>query len=432
MKLDAFKKLDLPDSPGVYFFRKGKEILYIGRATSLRDRVRSYFNDDLISTRGPLLIDMVSEAATISYETCDSVLEALILEANFIKKHQPRYNTKEKDNKSFNYVAITAEDFPRVLVIRARELEQERARPGAKRYRSIFGPYPQGTALVEALRIVRKIFPFRDKCEPSQGRPCFNRQLGLCPGVCTGEISKEEYARIIRHIALLFAGKKGKLTATLKREMMRLAKAEQFEAAGEVKRALFGLEHVNDISLIREEMKSPAAYGPQSTSAIDLERPMRIEAFDIAHISGTDTVGVMTVWQDGELRKREYKKFRIRAETKGSDTHALRELLSRRFGHPEWGMPDMVVYDGSLAQRNVVFEVLDAFALEKPPEVVGVVKNSKHRPSRLLGRGSLLTAYKTAIVKVNAEAHRFAVTYHRQLRSRSLKLKRKPAKNLVI
>jgi excinuclease UvrABC nuclease subunit len=156
MNLDDFKKLNLPDGPGVYFFKKGVDTLYIGKATSLRDRVRSYFNDDLIQTRGRLLVDMVTQADTITFQETDSVLEAFILESELIKKYLPRYNTKEKDNKSFNYVVITKEEFPRVLVVRGRNLEQANQAGSTKQeqidalgfeYTDVFGPFPFGAEL---------------------------------------------------------------------------------------------------------------------------------------------------------------------------------------------------------------------------------------------------------------------------------------------
>ncbi|MEI6553671.1 MAG: GIY-YIG nuclease family protein, partial [bacterium] len=158
-----YKKL--PDSPGIYLFKRGKNLLYVGKATSLRQRVRSYFSNDLIKTRGRLLVDMVTLADKIDFEKTDSVLEALILEAQYIKEHQPKYNTKDKDNKSYNYVAITDENFPRVLVVRGRNLEQNLASTSEK-YKYTFGPYPYGGELKEALNLIRKIFPFRDKCTP--------------------------------------------------------------------------------------------------------------------------------------------------------------------------------------------------------------------------------------------------------------------------
>ena len=123
MKSQGLQKLGIPDKPGVYFFKKGKDTLYIGKATSLRSRVRSYFGKDLIATRGPLILDMTVQADKLDWEETDSVLEALILEAELIKKHQPKYNTKEKDNKSFMHVVITDEAMPKVLTVRARNLK---------------------------------------------------------------------------------------------------------------------------------------------------------------------------------------------------------------------------------------------------------------------------------------------------------------------
>jgi len=254
MKSQSIKKL--PDSPGVYFFKRGKRILYIGKATSLRDRVKSYFNKDLINTRGPLIVKMLGEATNVSFIQTDSVLEAVILEANQIKKHQPLYNTKEKDNKSFNYVVITKEDYPRVLIIRERALNKFG-------YKFVAGPFPKGNELKEAIRIVRKIFPFRDKCKiPHSGSTaetagaCFNRQLGLCPGVCTGEISKRDYNKTIHHIILFFEGKKRQLVKTLEKEMKTLAKARNFEEAQKVKKTLFALNHIRDVSLLKQEASS--------------------------------------------------------------------------------------------------------------------------------------------------------------------------------
>src|SRR3989304_2857242 len=177
----------LPDNPGVYIFRGPKRvILYIGKATSLHTRVASYFRRDLISTRGPIIAGMIEAAKNVDFIETDSVLEALILEAQLIKKHQPPYNTKEKDNKSFNYVVITKEDFPRVMTMRGRELGELNLKPNTSNLKAVFGPFPQGSVLREALKIVRKIFPFSDNCRPNQGKSCFNAQIGLCPGVCAG------------------------------------------------------------------------------------------------------------------------------------------------------------------------------------------------------------------------------------------------------
>jgi excinuclease ABC subunit C len=210
MTREALKKFDLPDEPGVYLFKKGRRILYVGKATSLRDRVRSYFAADLGEARAPTIVHMVQEADDLEWHETGSVLEALLLEANLIKRYQPPANVDAKDNTSFNYVVVTKEDFPRVLLVRGRELYQD-WKGGEVKY--LFGPFPHGLQLKEAMKIIRRIFPYRDgKCVPCGSsknkscKPCFNRQIGLCPGVCTGEVSQRDYAKTVRNIRELFSG----------------------------------------------------------------------------------------------------------------------------------------------------------------------------------------------------------------------------------
>ena len=315
MILEHFNEIKkkIPDTPGVYFFMgPRKEVLYIGKATSLRDRTRSYFTADLLQTRGPLLVEMLGSALNIEWKETDSVLEALILEANLIRSHLPRYNTDLKDDKSFNYLVITKEDFPRVLVVRGKNLEDEF--PSRNRLYT-FGPFPHGLQLREAMKLVRKIFPFRDTCTPApemiaagkKPKSCFNHHIGLCPGVCTGEISKEEYRRIIRHIALLFQGKKKELIRTLEKEMKRAAEWEDFEEAARLRSQMFALNHIQDVSLIKEEYRKPRL----------VVGSMRIEAYDMAHLQGAANVGGMRVVEDGGAEKNEDRKLRIRSAQPG-------------------------------------------------------------------------------------------------------------------
>lgn len=383
----------------MYRFMRGRTVLYIGKATSLKERVRSYFSDDLMKTRGPLLVKMREEATKLTWEETDSVLEALILEANLIKKHQPPYNTKEKSNKSFNYVVITDEEYPRILTMRERELF---GGPTAK-YREVFGPFPQGSALRDALKIVRKIFPYRDKCAPGQKKACFNYQIGLCPGVCAGKVSAKEYAQTIKHITLLFGGKKRTLIAHLERDMRRAAREEHFEEAARVRNQIYALEHINDIALTKGEVGQTLA---------------RIEGYDVAHISETNRVGVLTVLEDGEPSKGEYKKFKIKTSEQG-DIAALKELLMRRLEHGEWPLPNLIVVDGGKAQINAARKILQKYGhpMSVIP-VVGVVKDEKHKPKAILGDAALARVHEGEILKVNAEAHRFAINYHRKLRNK--------------
>ncbi len=402
MTLEQFKKriAKIPDGPGVYFFLgKNKKVLYIGKATSLRDRTRSYFAKDLNVVRSPLIVKMVADAVTLEWRQTDSVLEALILEASLVKTHKPKANTDLKDDKSWNYVVVTREDYPRVLVVRGKNIEQEFP---AKTRGYTFGPFPHGLQLQAAMKLIRKIFPYRDKCVPNSGKRCFNAQLGLCPGVCSGEITQAEYRRIVRHIVLLFQGKKKELLQTLGREMKAAAKAEQFEDAKRLRGQLFALTHIQDISLIKDEYRAYGAAG----------RSMRIEAYDVAHLGGTSTVGVMTVVEDGVANKNEYRKFTIRTAKGGDDTGALREILSRRLGHDEWPLPKLIAVDGSTAQISAAEKLLASLGIQIP--VVGVVKDEKHRPREIRGSREHVAGRERDILLANAEAHRFAIGFHRK------------------
>ena len=178
MKYQDLKTKKIPQAPGVYFFiGAGGKILYIGKATSLRDRVRSYFVADVINTRGPQIVSMVEKSKTVRFKKTDSVLEALILEAELIRKYKPTYNTKEKDNKSFNHIVITDEVFPRVLIVRGRELKKTLHAPRFK-IKDSFGPFPRGGVLKDAIKIIRKIFPFRDTCLPAATSGSAAAQVG--------------------------------------------------------------------------------------------------------------------------------------------------------------------------------------------------------------------------------------------------------------
>ena len=418
-----FKKIEqkLPDLPGVYFFLgpkigTKKEILYIGKATSLRDRVKSYFNDDLMVTRGPLVQAMIAQTSEVDFQVTDSVLEALILETNLIKKYQPKANTKEKDDKSFNHIIITKEKFPQVLMVRGKNIVVDNVKYD-------FGPYTNGAQLKEALRIVRKIFPFRDaRCVPADTqiakgrtpRPCFNRQIGLCPGVCTGEISARNYGRIINHLRLFFEGKKTQLVRQLEKEMAQFAKSQEFEQASKIKHTLFALGHIQDVSLIKGSFENASYQEKAPTEGADSNKNIfRIEAYDIAHLSGKNMVGAMVVLENGEPNKAEYRKFKIRTINQSNDVGALREVLKRRFAHRQWRMPDVVAVDGNDVQKKAAEEVLSATNIA----VVAVVKNEHHKPRSLIGKPEIIDKYEREILLANHEAHRFVIAYHKKLRS---------------
>jgi len=432
MNSQGLKRVKLPEKPGVYIFKQGRVVFYIGKATSLKDRVRSYFSKDLIATRGPLLVDMVFKADRIEFEETDSVLEALILEAHLIKKLQPKYNTKEKDNRSYNYVVITDEEFPKVLIERGKNLDIKNMRilskPKETIYptnflsssrsstnatwlkandkklegQAIYGPFPHGAILKEALKIVRKIFPFIDKQSSKKDNYEFYRQLGLTPDKENTNL-KLEYEKTINHIKLFFEGKKNELVKSLEKEMYLYAKKQQFEKANKIKKTLYALNHIRDVSLLKRDIS-------------DVGKALKIEAYDVAHLSGTNMVGVMTVIEDGIAEKSEYKKFNIKTVKGANDPGSLKEIFLRRLGHTEWQYPGLIVVDGNEIQLSVVENALADLKISIP--AVAVVKDKKHKASKILGDKNLILSYRDQILLANAEAHRFAIAFHRQKRGK--------------
>lgn len=410
--LDTF---DLPDCPGVYVFTKGKgkskQILYIGKATSLRDRVRSYFDVELIATRGPRIVDMVTKADGITHETTPTVLEALVREAALIREHTPAANAMGKDDKTFLYVVVTDEVIPRVLAIRGGEIDFVKKETGGVKLKAIHGPFPSGYQLRQGLKLIRRIFPFFDTARPVgegnrhiQGKVEFNRQIGQYPR----DMGSSAYGKSIRNVSLFLSGRVKTLRATLARDMKQAAKEELFEEAAKIKRQLFALDHIQDVSLIREDREGSEA-GP------------RIEAYDTAHISGTNAIGVMVVVEEGMPDKKQYRTFRIQGrggKSSNDDIASLREILSRRLGHSEWPLPKVFVVDGGKTHKKAAEEVLKEAGVEI--SVVAVVKDEKHRPREVIG--SLRAGITDAdAVLANSEAHRFSLASHRKARSRAMR-----------
>lgn len=406
LSVETVKKL--PDSPGVYFFTRGRKILYIGKATSLCDRVRSYLLPEDGHGRGGRITQMLDRATGVRYQRTGSVLEALLLESALIKKHQPKYNTREKDDKSYWYVVITKENWPRVLMVRGKlmgSLSRRQAGDASKNSlppAAVFGPFPHGAELREALRLIRKIFPYRDKCKPFVGKKCFNAQIGLCPGVCAGAITSVDYRRRIGHLELLLAGRVRPLIAALTREMGKASRDQDFEKGARFRDHIRALKHIQDVALIKTWKSDFQVQGSRTSR-------FRIEAYDIAHLSGGNAVGVMAVADGDGFKKSEYRKFKV---SHGADDLAnLSEVLERRLAHHEWPKPDLIVIDGGTNQLNVAKNVLIKAKIAS--RVVSVVKDKRHRPKSLLGDRKMICQYRALILRLNYEAHRFAIAFHR-------------------
>lgn len=428
MERADLKTFDLPDCPGVYLFTHGKgrskKILYVGKATSLRDRVRSYFDDDLIATRGPRIVDMVTQANGLMHETTPTVLEALVREAALIREHNPPANAMGKDDKTFLYAVITDEEIPRVLAIRGKELDFKRKEimeAPVVPFSQAYGPFPSGYQLREALRLIRRIFPFYDTPRPItadgtsvrvrssskhlQANVEFNRQIGQYPR----NMDRKEYMRSIRNVGLFLSGRVKTLRVQLEKDMRAAAKDERFEDAAAIRGQLFALDHVQDVSLIREDRGEERPDGP------------RIEAYDTAHIGGTNAIGVLVVVENSVPQKKDYRTFRIQGrggKSTNDDIASLKEILSRRLGHTEWPLPRAFVVDGGKTHKKAAEEILKEVGIGIP--VVAVVKDERHRPREVIG-GLRAGITDSDAVLANSEAHRFSLSKHRAARTRQMR-----------
>lgn len=447
------KNGELPESPGVYFYydRTGK-LLYIGKATSLKKRVGSYFT----KAHDARIEDLVRNIARIDYIETPTVIEALVLEANQIRTHQPPYNILEKDDKSFLYFCLTNESYPRPVLLRGRDLERLGIQPfsrklseKAKRYfLAVYGPYTSGRAIKLALDLLRPVMPW-SVCTPpggsdfplelftgqrsfgfkrgsKDGKPCFDAQIKKCPGVCTGTISPRAYRRGIAQLMRFFEGKKTSILRQLERSMKTAAAAHHFEEAALYRNRLQALTHINDVALILRDDDVPSLPLAKVEGMTGANIMGRIEAYDIAHISGTGAVASMVVFEAGRPAKELYRRFRIKTAKGGDDVASMEEVLRRRLARAQkqpvaWPLPDLLVIDGGEGQVNRVQDIVESLGVHVP--VIGIAKGFDRKQDRLVSvvrQPEVLraaNAYKEVLQRARDEAHRFAGAYHRKVRS---------------
>jgi excinuclease ABC subunit C len=397
------KKLyqNLPTAPGVYLMRNASgKVIYVGKAVNLRRRVSSYF----LRSQEARIAMLVSEIRKIDHVPTDTAIEALILESQLIKKYSPFYNIKEKDDKSFLYVVVTKEEFPRVILAYGKEL-------GGLPARSTFGPFTSASSIREALRIIRRIFPYSIHPPEKIGkgkRPCFEYEIGLCPGTCVGEIRRREYLKTIKNIELFFGGKKERILKSLEKEMGEASKKTEFEKAAKLRKQIFALKHIQDVALISENKIEGKPF--------DAVQGKRVECYDISNISGTSAVGSMTVWQDGGIKKGEYRLFKIRTVTGSNDVGMMKEVISRRLNNL-WPLPNLILVDGGVSQAAAAREALMEKGLRIP--VAGIAKGPERKRNDFIGR---LPEWikKEDLIMLRDEAHRFAIGYHRRVRGKNL------------
>lgn len=289
-----------------------------------------------------------------------------------------------------------------------------------RRFLKVFGPFKSGTSVRAALDALRKAFPWTT-CRPGRKRPCFYRHLKMCPGVCTGDVTPEEYGKTIDRLIGFFEGKRSVVVREMQGAMKVAAKAHRFEEAADLRDCLYALEHVRDVAVMKKEDATLDQF-------VDIFG--RVEGYDISNIGGQDAVGSMVVFKDGEPRKSSYRKFIINTVEGANDTAMLGEVLRRRFarsvspgkGKHKWPLPDLIMVDGGKGQLNAAKRVLDECALKIP--LVGIAKGFDRKQDELVYDKSdhelarLVRAFKPLLQKVRDEAHRFAVSFHRQRRKR--------------
>lgn len=388
-------------------------VIYVGKATSLKRRVTSYFQ----KAHDSRIEEMVSLIRSIDYIERPTAIEALILEANLIKHYWPKYNVREKDNKSFLYLVITKEEFPRLLLIRGKDLDSD----SSKKYKAVFGPYTSPRSLRAALDLLRKVFAWTN-CTPGMKRPCFYYHLKQCPGVCIGVADRKAYARTIRDLIRFFEGKKDGIIKQYRKEMQKSAKAKKYEEAASWRNKLYFLEHIQDIAILKREDEDVDRIKEGEMGGVNLFG--RIEGYDISHISGTSTVASMVVFEQGGPAKAEYRKFRIKSVIGTDDYAALREVITRRFRHPEWKKPDLILIDGGIGQVHIVTSTLHELDIAIP--VIGMAKGAERKRTDIICDPTnqdlckLCEKHKEILIKVRDESHRFAIQYHRKVRGKGM------------
>ncbi len=551
----------LPDKPGVYIMKdKDGEIIYVGKAISLKNRVRQYFRSS--KNDPPKVKTMVKHIEEFEYIIVDNEVEALILEANLIKKHKPKYNILLRDDKQYPYIKVTTnEKYPRVLKTR-RVLKD-----GAK----YFGPYPSAYAVNDTIDIIRNLYPIRtcnQNLEKNQRktRPCLNYYIGRCLGPCQGNVDEELYNSMIDEIIMFLSGKEDKLIKIIEDKMIKASENLDFESAAKyrdqmnslntilekqkivspnlvdqdvigmakgvdevciqvffirtgkvvgrehfilsdtfneerkeilssfikqfylgtayVPKEIFIEEEIDDIepisrwlsekrgskvtiripkrgekSQLMDMVKKNAMdmlnqYGDrflrkqrenqraleELQQSLGLEKiPNRIEAYDISNTSGISPVGSMVVFEQGEAKKSDYRRFKIQSVNTPNDYKSMAEILRRRFlrGLKEKEMikenqiklkgfsifPDLVMVDGGKGQVNIALGVLKELGLNIP--VCGLVKDDFHNTRGIIYDNEEINLDEDSlgfklIYNIQEEAHRFAISYHRSLRSKKM------------
>ncbi|SDF27261.1 excinuclease ABC subunit UvrC [Sporomusa acidovorans] len=528
----------LPDKPGVYLMKDDKgRIIYVGKAINLKNRVRSYFQSS--RNHSPKVLAMVARIADLEYIITASEIEALILECNLIKKHRPKYNISLRDDKTYPYIKVTAEEYPRVYATR------KVVKDGAR----YFGPYTSAGAVHETLRLLKTLFPLRSCRRLDAKRPCLEHHIKRCLAPCSGKVDQDAYREMIKAVELFLEGRSDTVVKNLRRLMAEAAEALEFEQAARLRDQLTAVEKIiekqnivtgsgdqdaiglarsaagtcaqvffirsgkmvgrdhfmlsggedetdqNMLTAFIKQYYSQAAFIPReillplaleeqqllaewlsgskggrvqvetpkrgtkkdlvnmaagnaaivlqeqaARLAADQEKtagaaaelgqhlgltvpPERIECFDISHIQGSETVASMVVFEGGQPNKNEYRRYKLKTvEGKPDDFKSMQEVVGRRYRDAlaKGPVPDLIIIDGGKGQLNAALPVIRAAGLQAVM-VVGLAKEFEHIFKEGISEPLILPRHSQSLYlvqRIRDEAHRFAITYHRKLRSK--------------
>lgn len=431
MILSDIKRLNIPTDPGSYqFYDAAGKIIYVGKASNLRSRVFSYWRQS--ADHSPAKRAMLKKIEKIGWIETDTEIEALLLESNLVKKYQPDFNIALRDDKRFVHIKISADEYPRIYMTR-----------NIGHSGKYFGPFTSSEAVRQTLAVLRKIWPYRS-CRAMPAKPCLYYQISKCPGVCQGKMSASEYRKIIKQIILFLEGKKGDLVKEIKNGIKalnrELSRQEDPEKSRFLEKSRYQLDNMENILAHTKILGVGEKYANdvvELAKLLSLPRiPLRIEGYDISNIFGKEAVGSMSVFIEGEAEKNEYRKFKIRnMPEQGNDTAMLKQVLERRFNRigsedkKNWPAPDLIVIDGGKGQLNALSAILKRFKLDIPAIAIskGEGLRSAAAPDKLFFPGEkkslelpLSSPALHLVKRVRDEAHRFAIGYHRRLKSRSM------------
>jgi excinuclease ABC subunit C len=410
----------LSQDPGVYLFlNKDGVVIYVGKAINLKKRVSSYFQNKDLGTKTRLLVTQIAKIKTIKVT---SEIESLLLEANLIKKYQPKYNINLKDGKAYPLIRITIkDDYPKILIARREDDPNS----------LYFGPFPNASAMKLVLKTVRRIFPFQSVINHPK-KLCFYYHLGLCP--CPTVTKDKTYKKTIKHIIRFLNGETKSIIKDLKKERKDYSAKEMYEEALETQKKISAIELVTgrfykpylfeenpnlSEDLRRDELKNLQQTLEQNGMRVKL--PLRIECYDISNTSGINATGSMVVFTNGEKNSSQYRKFKIKGEynQKPNDFAMMSEVINRRF-HNMWDKPELIIVDGGKGQISAAAKTLKNLSLDIP--LIGLAKReetiitSDFKEIKLPKNSKQLLL----VMRIRDEAHRFAIGYHRKLRSKNL------------